>query len=68
MALFQDTMDNERVVKPLKTEGKRTICAVYLKNSGRLNFVGNAPIPTVLLADAKENPINHRIGFVPFSQ
>lgn len=68
MALFQDTMDSERVVKPLRQEGKNTICAVYLKGEGRLNFVGNAPIPTVLLNDPKEHPINHRIGFVPFSQ
>lgn len=59
---YQDTMDPSRVVKPLRTEGRQTICAIYWKDHGQLRFGGEAPVPTSLLSD---EPINKRIGFVP---
>jgi hypothetical protein len=66
MALFQDTMDTDRIVKPLHQQGKRTICAIYMKGGDQLNYVGKAPIPTNLLADVKDRPNNRHIGFVPY--
>lgn len=60
---FQDNMDNTRVVKPLHKNGRDTICGIYFKEGGRLNYVGTAPIPTSLLEDSKTKPINSRIGF-----
>lgn len=66
MALFQDMMDLDRIVKPLDQEKGRTICAIYFRNGHQLNYVGKAPIPSNLLIDPKDRPSNRFIGFVPY--
>jgi len=48
MAMFQDNMDFSRVVKPLRTQGKSSICEIFWKNGDKLDFGGIAPIPTSL--------------------
>ena len=59
---YQDTMDPSRVIKPLRQDGKQTICAIYWKDRGGLRFGGEAPIPSSLIGD--DQPLNRRIGFV----
>lgn len=65
MAMFQDTMDPSRVVKPLRQNGRETICAIYWKDRGALRYGGEAPIPTSLLS---EDPRNKFIGFVALNR
>ena len=63
MPLFQDQMDPTRIVKPLRQEGRNTICGVYFKDkTGRLNYAGTAPVPTSLFEET--NPWSKRVGFV----
>lgn len=64
--MFQDTMDNERVVKPIKSEGKSVLCKVYWRSkTGPLNYGGETKLPASLF---DETPANRRIGFVPLSR
>lgn len=63
--MFQDTMDNERVVKPLRNQGKSMVCAVYWRGKNGLNYGGETKLPASLF---DETPINRRIGFVPLNR
>ena len=57
MALWQDRMDELRVVKPLSQVGRSNLCSVYWKTSkGTLNYGGKAMVPISLFG-------NERIGF-----
>jgi len=64
--MYLDTMDNSRVVEPLRQEGKHFICGIYLRNNNQLDYVGQAPISMALFTDPKTVPINARIGYVPY--
>jgi hypothetical protein len=63
MSMYQDQMDQTRVVKPLRQEGKSYVCAIYWRSHGDLNYGGTANIPLSLFDDS---PQNRHIGFVPY--
>lgn len=63
MAMYQDAMDPQRVVKPLETKSSgRIVCRVYWRTKGGLNYGGKTTLPAALFS---ENPRNRFIGFYP---
>ena len=60
--MFQDTMDNSRLVKIVKTVGRQALCDIYWKERGNtLCYGGRAYIPVGLFS---EDPRMAHIGFV----
>ena len=59
--MFQDTMDNSRLVRPIRQEGRQTLCDIFWKENGTFCYGGRAYIPTSLFS---EDPRIAHIGFV----
>lgn len=66
MAMFQDAMDSDRVVKVLSSKGKSLECAVYWRSKNGLNFGGKVSLPASLFDES--NLRNRYIGFYPVNQ
>ena len=64
--MYLDTMDNSRVVEPLRQEGRHFNSGIYWRSNNQLDYGGQAPIPMSLFTDSKTVPINARIGYVPY--